>query len=96
MHAGGAAPGSDARGPVLRIIVENLFYPVTLEVLQQVLDPAPAWPGPGLARPGPVWPRPGPASVNHCLFADLQQVRLRVEDHHFHQEQPVSGPAAVQ
>lgn len=36
------APGSDGRGvvhgqsPVLRIIVENLFYPVTLEVLQQV------------------------------------------------------------
>lgn len=29
----GLAPG---QSPVLRIIVENLFYPVTLEVLQQV------------------------------------------------------------
>lgn len=43
MHSGTMAPGSDGRGivhsqsPVLRIIVENLFYPVTLEVLQQVL-----------------------------------------------------------
>lgn len=42
MHSGTMAPGSDGRGvvhgqsPVLRIIVENLFYPVTLEVLQQV------------------------------------------------------------
>lgn len=43
MHSGTMAPGGDGRGvvhaqsPVLRIIVENLFYPVTLEVLQQVL-----------------------------------------------------------
>lgn len=43
VHAGGMATGGEGRGlglgqsPVLRIIVENLFYPVTLEVLQQVL-----------------------------------------------------------
>lgn len=30
------------------------------------------------------------------MFADLQQVRLRAEDHHLHQEQPVPGSAAVQ
>lgn len=48
MHSGSMVPGSDGRGlvhgqsPVLRIIVENLFYPVTLEVLQQVpLSPRP-------------------------------------------------------
>uniref|UniRef100_H2SY16 Polypyrimidine tract binding protein 3 n=1 Tax=Takifugu rubripes TaxID=31033 RepID=H2SY16_TAKRU len=44
MHSGTMAPGSDGRGvvhgqsPVLRIIVENLFYPVTLEVLQQIFS----------------------------------------------------------
>ncbi len=42
VHSGNMASGGEARGfaaaqsPVLRIIVENLFYPVTLEVLQQV------------------------------------------------------------
>lgn len=42
MHTGSMASGGEGRslvpgqGPVLRIIVENLFYPVTLEVLQQV------------------------------------------------------------
>ncbi|TKS85122.1 Polypyrimidine tract-binding protein 3 [Collichthys lucidus] len=42
MHSGTVASGGEGRGfapgqsPVLRIIVENLFYPVTLEVLQQV------------------------------------------------------------
>lgn len=30
------------------------------------------------------------------LFLDLQQVWLCAEDHHVHQEQSVSGPAAVQ
>lgn len=44
MHSGTMAPGGDVRGvvhaqsPVLRIIVENLFYPVTLEVLQQIFS----------------------------------------------------------
>lgn len=44
VHAGNIASGGEGRGfgpgqsPVLRIIVENLFYPVTLEVLQQVLS----------------------------------------------------------
>lgn len=28
--------GAAAQSPVLRVIVENLFYPVTLEVLHQV------------------------------------------------------------
>lgn len=42
VHPGSLATGGEGRGltpgqsPVLRIIVENLFYPVTLEVLQQV------------------------------------------------------------
>ncbi|CAK6984765.1 polypyrimidine tract-binding protein 3-like, partial [Scomber scombrus] len=41
VHSGNMASGGEGRGfapgqsPVLRIIVENLFYPVTLEVLQQ-------------------------------------------------------------
>lgn len=30
------AGGSGGQSPVLRVIVENLFYPVTLEVLHQV------------------------------------------------------------
>ncbi|XP_031735520.1 polypyrimidine tract-binding protein 3-like [Anarrhichthys ocellatus] len=44
VHSGNMASGGEGRGlahgqsPVLRIIVENLFYPVTLEVLQQVTD----------------------------------------------------------
>lgn len=46
VHSGNIASGGEGRGfgpgqsPVLRIIVENLFYPVTLEVLQQVLSPS--------------------------------------------------------
>lgn len=32
------AGGSGSQSPVLRVIVENLFYPVTLEVLHQVTD----------------------------------------------------------
>ena len=44
VHSGNMASGGEGRGlapgqsPVLRIIVENLFYPVTLEVLQQVAE----------------------------------------------------------
>ncbi|XP_041666893.1 polypyrimidine tract-binding protein 3-like isoform X2 [Cheilinus undulatus] len=44
MHSGNMASGGEGRGlilsqsPVLRIIVENLFYPVTLEVLQQIFS----------------------------------------------------------
>lgn len=30
--------GATAQSPVLRVIVENLFYPVTLDVLHQVWD----------------------------------------------------------
>uniref|UniRef100_A0A8D3BM34 Polypyrimidine tract binding protein 3 n=1 Tax=Scophthalmus maximus TaxID=52904 RepID=A0A8D3BM34_SCOMX len=44
VHSGSMAAGGEGRGlapgqsPVLRIIVENLFYPVTLEVLQQIFS----------------------------------------------------------
>uniref|UniRef100_A0A3Q3MWE9 Polypyrimidine tract binding protein 3 n=1 Tax=Labrus bergylta TaxID=56723 RepID=A0A3Q3MWE9_9LABR len=44
LHPGNMASGGEGRGlifgqsPVLRIIVENLFYPVTLEVLQQIFS----------------------------------------------------------
>uniref|UniRef100_A0A3P8U9E4 Polypyrimidine tract binding protein 3 n=1 Tax=Amphiprion percula TaxID=161767 RepID=A0A3P8U9E4_AMPPE len=44
VHSGSMASGGEGRGfalgqsPVLRIIVENLFYPVTLEVLQQIFS----------------------------------------------------------
>lgn len=43
----GGSPNSDSAGesvlipppsPVLRIIIDNMFYPVTLDVLQQVRD----------------------------------------------------------
>ncbi|KAM7368494.1 hypothetical protein PAMP_012834 [Pampus punctatissimus] len=42
VHSGNMASGGEewgfASSPVLRIIVENLFYPVTLEVLQQIFS----------------------------------------------------------
>ncbi|KAM7392256.1 hypothetical protein PAMA_007397 [Pampus argenteus] len=42
VHSGNMASGGEGWGfsssPVLRIIVENLFYPVTLEVLQQIFN----------------------------------------------------------
>lgn len=45
MQSGGS-PSSDvqealaaASSPVLRIIIDNMFYPVTLDVLQQVAPP---------------------------------------------------------
>ncbi|XP_068191866.1 polypyrimidine tract-binding protein 3-like [Antennarius striatus] len=42
VHSGNMASGGEGRAacqsPVLRIIVENLFYPVTLEVLQQIFS----------------------------------------------------------
>lgn len=48
----GGSPSSDvqealaaASSPVLRIIIDNMFYPVTLDVLQQVPSPAPGSPG---------------------------------------------------
>lgn len=34
--AGSIAGAASAQSPVLRVIVENLFYPVTLDVLHQV------------------------------------------------------------
>lgn len=44
----GGSPSSDvqealaaASSPVLRIIIDNMFYPVTLDVLQQVAPPPP-------------------------------------------------------
>lgn len=33
--------GGAAQSPVLRVIVENLFYPVTLDVLHQVQGDTP-------------------------------------------------------
>ncbi|XP_062268387.1 polypyrimidine tract-binding protein 3 [Platichthys flesus] len=44
VHSGNMVAGVEGRGlvpgqsPVLRLIVENLFYPVTLEVLQQIFS----------------------------------------------------------
>uniref|UniRef100_A0A672IAR5 Polypyrimidine tract-binding protein 3-like n=1 Tax=Salarias fasciatus TaxID=181472 RepID=A0A672IAR5_SALFA len=44
LHSGNMASSGEGRGlalaqrPVLRIIIENLFYPVTLEVLQQIFS----------------------------------------------------------
>jgi hypothetical protein len=51
------------QSPVLRIIVENLFYPVTLDVLHQVS----ACPAPGAWIP--TWS--APARVHTSSLADL-------------------------
>lgn len=69
------------QSPVLRIIVENLFYPVTLDVLHQV-----RWPGArGCSGPSP--DRGGPRTeADRAPLADLFQVWYGPEDHHFHQE----------
>ena len=36
MPMGGVMDNAGSQSPVLRLIVENLFYPVTLDVLHQV------------------------------------------------------------
>lgn len=72
VHSGNIASGGEGRGfgasqsPVLRIIVENLFYPVTLEVLQQVRQHGPR-PGPVLSTVGLVLP-PHPELTCHSSF----------------------------
>lgn len=73
------------QSPVLRIIVENLFYPVTLDVLHQVR----------LQEPGAGGHLPGAQRLMLPCLADLLQVWHSPEDHHIHQEQPVPGIAAV-
>lgn len=89
MQSGGS-PSSDvqealaaASSPVLRIIIDNMFYPVTLDVLQQV----------GSSHLAP----PSLTSLNwFWFFSDFLQVRNSHEDHHLHQEQSVPGSPAVQ
>lgn len=69
------------QSPVLRIIVENLFYPVTLDVLHQVRRRGcAATSGPGLDH-GVTGPR-----LTAPPLTDLLQVWHGSEDHHFHQE----------
>lgn len=90
----GGSPSSDvqealaaASSPVLRIIIDNMFYPVTLDVLQQV------------AFPHPLPPSVGRSVSKSGLFlgsSDFLQVRHSHEDNHLHQEQSVPGSSAVQ
>lgn len=92
MQSGGS-PSSDvqealaaASSPVLRIIIDNMFYPVTLDVLQQV------------AFSHPVSQPVGKVSKADLFLgcSDFLQVRHSNEDNHLHQEQSVSGSSAVQ
>lgn len=91
----GGSPSSDvqealaaASSPVLRIIIDNMFYPVTLDVLQQVAPPPPPLsPSSTLAVDG---------AFGFWVCADLLQVWHSHEDNHLHQEQPVPGSSAVQ
>lgn len=92
----GGSPSSDvqealaaASSPVLRIIIDNMFYPVTLDVLQQVECTAAR-----LSRNTPV------PCLNTGLIwfflTDFFQVWNSDEDNHIHKEQSVPGSAAVQ
>lgn len=87
---GGMMPG---QSPVLRIIVENLYYPVSLEVLHQVTKTSFMW-----------WGFPTKLywlwfSSIHVFFSsphiDLLKIWDGSEDYNIHQEQPVSGLAAI-
>ena len=75
------------QSPVLRIIVENLFYPVTLDVLHQV-----RWSHWPFAMGWVVWLL---GEADYRPSTDFLQVWHRPENHHLHQEQPVLGTAAV-
>lgn len=87
-------PGSEvqdvlaaASSPVLRIIIDNMFYPVTLDVLQQV-GKKPAFNGTDTCSASNTGP--------FFVLADIFKVWHRHEDYHLHQEQPVPGSSAVQ
>lgn len=79
-----------ASSPVLRIIIDNMFYPVTLDVLQQVGE-EPAFYGPNTQSTC--------SAGNTFVFFDLTDI-FKVwhshEDYHLHQEQSVPGSSAVQ
>lgn len=103
----GGSPTSDvqevlaaASSPVLRIIIDNMFYPVTLDVLQQVTRFS------DLVQPVTV--QLGCYGIFTCvrlniricvffvLLTDFLQVWHSHEDNHIHQEQSVPGPPTVQ
>lgn len=100
LHGGGMASmaisaeaasigGATAQSPVLRVIVENLFYPVTLDVLHQVRQEL------QLSQDS-FCVSAYTDLINRFPFSsDFLQVRHSAEDHHFHQEQPVSGSDPV-
>lgn len=79
--------GSGSQSPVLRVIVENLFYPVTLEVLHQVTPPQHSVLTDYTRR------------TLLILFlhvgVDLLEVRHGAEDHHVYQKQSVPGSGSV-
>lgn len=79
--------GSGGQSPVLRVIVENLFYPVTLEVLHQVTTSLP------LRFTLTTHTR----LLSLCLHvgADLLEVWDGAEDHHIYQKQSVPGSGSV-
>ncbi|KAG7231921.1 hypothetical protein INR49_010092 [Caranx melampygus] len=104
----GGSPSSDvqealaaASSPVLRIIIDNMFYPVTLDVLQQVRreeeeeeeeegEEEEEEEGRGGGGGG------GTSRLTFVFFrcSDFLQVRHSHEDNHLHQEQSV--PALLQ
>jgi len=73
------------QSPVLRIIVENLFYPVTLDVLHQVRRPGAYL---QLQLPQVLVQTTGVTGqrLTAPSLADLLQVWHSSENHHFHQE----------
>lgn len=91
--------GAAAQSPVLRVIVENLFYPVTLDVLHQVLQfnrctmflKCPDWIILFLSS----CRETGPPDYHAVYLLDFLQVWDCAEDHHLHKEQPVPGSHSV-
>lgn len=91
MSLGGVeAGGAGGPSPVLRVVVENLFYPVTLDVLHQVdfvclLEKYIFFYSSHIAL-----------GLNVVVSStDFFQIWHCFESNYFHQEQPVSGSSAV-
>lgn len=85
------AGGPGSQSPVLRVIVENLFYPVTLEVLHQVTARLSC---PLLCLILLTVRITSSISVSSSAI-DLLKVWHSAEDHHFYQKQSVPGFSSV-
>lgn len=99
----GGSPSSDvqealaaASSPVLRIIIDNMFYPVTLDVLQQVSNSFCDLTQSEMVQLACLKNIQYKVCIFFVLLTDFLQIWHSHEDNHIYQEQSIPSPSTVQ